>query len=251
MVLRQWLRAGVLTCLGLAAPAAAQPPQKGFVRLSDVAPGIAQDIRYAGPYNFTGARVPGYEAPECLLTSAAAGALLRAERALRPAGLRLVVYDCYRPAGAVRHFAAWVRAAGAPAYNPAFFPEVARRDLVRQGYISDRSSHSRGSTVDVGLLALGEEPPRMRANGAPCDAPHGQRPLESSIDMGTNFDCFSPRSAQEAASSPEAARNRRTLSAAMARAGFRPYALEWWHFTLRDEPFPGTQFEFPVTREAL
>jgi len=247
MVLGQWLRAGVLACLALAAPAAAEPPQKGFVRLSEVAPGIAQDIRYAGSYNFTGARVPGYEAPECLLTSEAAEALLRAERALHPAGLRLVVYDCYRPAGAVRHFVAWAGAGRPPAHSPAFFPDVARRDLIRQGYIAGRSSHSRGSTVDVGLLALGEEPPRMRANDAPCDAPHGQRPIESSIDMGTNFDCFSARSAQEAAPSPDAARNRRALSAAMIRAGFRPYALEWWHFTLRGEPFPGTQFEFPVT----
>jgi D-alanyl-D-alanine dipeptidase len=196
-----------------------------FVSLSDVEPHIALDLRYAGPNNFTGARVPGYEAASCWLTRPAAEALARVQADLRAEGLGLRVLDCYRPQRAVDAFVRWSRAPDVPASKARHYPNVAKDRLFAEGYIAARSGHSRGSTVDLTL----------------ADA-EGR-----ALDLGTEFDFFDPRAASDSRDVPDAARAlRERLRAAMERRGFRPYAPEWWHFTLASEPYPETYFDAPV-----
>lgn len=225
------LRALALVLLGLSAPAQAQDLPAGWVRLSAIAPGIAQDIRYARAFNFTGAPVPGYEAAECLLRREAAEALLRAEARLNDQGFALILWDCYRPARAVARFARWAETTDGPDLSSTFFPGLARADLIPQGYIARRSGHSLGGTVDVGLIRRGDPVLRPVAGGA-CDGPLPGRAAESALDLGTTFDCFSALSATDAAVSAEARANRLRLAQAMQAEGFRPYAAEWWHFRL-------------------
>ncbi|MBN8941647.1 MAG: M15 family metallopeptidase [Rhizobiales bacterium] len=218
----------------------------GFVHLSAVDPGIRQDIRYAGSFNFIGRPVAGYRAAECILTDKAARALSAVQRDLAGRGLMLVVWDCYRPARAVQDFMAWSRDAADDRMRAVFYPEVDKRTLSLDGYISSRSTHSRGSTVDVGLARIGAAPGARGGQGA-CTAPAGQRVDEGTLDLGTAFDCFDPRSGLADPRIGSAARdNRLTLHQAMTRHGFRGYPKEWWHFQLRSEPFPGQVFDFPV-----
>ena len=224
----------------------------GFVRLSETAPEIAQEIRYTTAYNFVGAPIDGYLAPECILSEEAAGALRRAAAELARRDLGLKVYDCYRPQQAVDHFVRWIRRPDDQAMKTAFYPDEPKHLLVRRGYISTRSGHSRGSTVDLTLVRL-PAAERVRTHFpadslAPrCDAPYPGRLDEQDLDMGTAYDCLSPLSATASRGvSAEARANRRLLVGAMSRAGFRNYTKEWWHFTLRGEPFSGRYFDFPV-----
>ncbi|WID99041.1 M15 family metallopeptidase [Bosea vestrisii] len=219
----------------------------GFVRLRELAPAIAQDMRYATPFNFTGAAVPGYGRSECVLTRAAADALIRAEKRLTGQGYGLKLFDCYRPARAVAAFTDWVKQPGGQDLGRIFHPGIARGDLVAKGYIVGNSSHSRGSTVDVGLVHAGGAASPTPVDAGPCDGPFSTRPRESSVDLGTSFDCFSEKSALgHSGITAEARRNRATLAAAMSAEGFRGYSKEWWHFTLAKEPFPKTPFDFVV-----
>ena len=205
--------------------ALAQERPAPFVDAATIVPGLIVDMRYARAHNFVARPIDGYEAPRCLLTQAAAEALAEVARDLAIRGLVLKVFDCYRPVRAVANFVRWARDLDDIAGKAEFYPEVDKRTLFQDGYISSRSGHSRGSTVDLTLA---------RADGR-------------ELDMGTPFDFFSPRSWPGAASvSAEAKANRALLAAAMRRRGFRPYEREWWHFTLRGEPFPGTYFDFPV-----
>ncbi|WP_346358246.1 M15 family metallopeptidase [Bosea sp. (in: a-proteobacteria)] len=225
----------------------AEPLPSGFVWLRELAPGIAQDIRYATPFNFTGAPVPGYGRGECVLTREAANALIRVENRLARQGYGLKLFDCYRPARAVAAFNDWVKRPNGSDLGRIFHPGIARGDLIARGYIAGNSSHSRGSTVDVGLIRAGEAALPTPADAGPCDGPPAVRPRESSLDLGTSFDCFSEKSAlHHPGVSAEAHRNRETLAAAMAAEGFRGYGKEWWHFTLAKEPFPKTPFDFPI-----
>jgi D-alanyl-D-alanine dipeptidase len=228
-------------------PAAAEPLPAGFVRLRELAPTIAQDIRYTTPFNFTGAPVPGYGRAECVLTREAATALIRVEWRLARQGYGLKLFDCYRPARAVAAFNDWVKRPGAPDLGRIFHPGIARGDLVARGYIAGNSSHSRGSTVDAGLVRAGEAALPTPVDAGPCDGPAAIRPRESSLDLGTSVDCFSEKSAlRHSGVTAEARRNRETLAAAMAAEGFRSYSKEWWHFTLAKEPFPKTPFDFAI-----
>ncbi len=203
----------------------AQQRPAGFVDAAAVVPGLLADMRYAGAHNFVGRPIDGYQAPHCLLTRPAAEALAQVAQDLAPRGLVIKVFDCYRPARAVANFVRWARDLGDTVGKREFYPEVDKRMLFRDGYISSRSGHSRGSTVDLTLA---------RSDG-------------SELDMGTPFDFFSPRSWPAAANvSAEAKENRALIAAAMRRRGFRPNQKEWWHFTLSHEPFPGTYFDFPV-----
>lgn len=226
------MRRAIALVLMLAGPAGAEDLPDGWVRLSEIAPGIAQDIRYARDFNFTAEVVPGYQAPACILRRDAAEALARVEARLQAQGFRLLVFDCYRPARAVRAFMDWTGGKG-PDLGAVFFPGLARGDLVPQGYIARDSSHSRGATVDVGLERAGA--PVLRAEAGPglrCDGPPAERPRETSLDLGTSFDCFSPLSGAGAAVSTEARENRARLARAMQAEGFRGYDREWWHFRL-------------------
>lgn len=229
----------------LAAPAMAQGLPPGFVHLSAVAPSIRQDIRYAGSRNFIGRPVAGYEAAECILTEPAARALARAQAEIAARGLTLIVWDCYRPQRAVADLMAWTRDLSDTRMQAVFYPQVDKRDIVRLGYLSPRSTHSRGSTVDLGLARPGA---RIGGGSGACTAPSGQRIDDGALDFGTAYDCFDPRSGSDPRISREARANRRLLADLMRRHGFRGYAREWWHFQLTDEPFRDRAFDFPVSR---
>jgi zinc D-Ala-D-Ala dipeptidase len=210
--------------LAIATAHAAERPA-GFVDAAALVPGLAVEMRYAGEHNFVGTRIDGYERPVCLLTARAAAALAQVQHDLAERGLGLKVFDCYRPVRAVAHFVRWARDLGDVKRKSEFYPTIDKRELFRLGYIASHSGHSRGSTVDIGLVDR---------DGA-------------ELDLGTPFDTFSPRSwPGDATVSAPARRSRALLAAAMGRRGFRPYAQEWWHFTLRGEPFPATYFDFPV-----
>lgn len=219
------------------------PP--GFVHLVAVAPTVRQDIRYAGSFNFLGRPVAGYRAGECILTERAARAIGAVQAELAGRGLTLIVWDCYRPASAVADFMAWSRDGADTRMARVFYPAVDKRRLVAEGYVSARSTHARGSTVDLGL-ARSATPAGRRGEG-PCTAPAGQRVDEGTLDFGTAFDCFDPLSAlSDPRVGPAARANRLLLREVMNRHGFRGYGREWWHFQLRDEPYPATSFDFPV-----
>ena len=146
-------------------------------------------------------------------------------RDLAPRGLVIKAFDCYRPTRAVANFIRWARDLNDTVNKAEFYPDVDKRTLFRDGYIASHSGHSRGSTIDLTLA---------RTDGR-------------ELDMGTPFDFFSPKSwTADASIGPEARANRTLLATAMRRRGFRGYDKEWWHFTLRDEPFPETYFDFPV-----
>ncbi|TIO09125.1 M15 family metallopeptidase [Mesorhizobium sp.] len=228
----------MLSVAGMVRAFAADLPV-GFVRLADIEPTIRQDIRYAGFENFLHRKASGYDAPVCILTGRAAEALAGVQKAIAAEGLTLVVFDCYRPARAVLDMGQWTKEGGPP--DPQWYPTVKRKDLIAKGYIGELSTHSRGSTVDVAIARADRRTAQKPACGAP-DA--------NTLDFGTGFDCFDPKS--ETAHRPLAegvAANRDRLVEAMRAGGFRNYAREWWHFTLENEPFPKQRFDFPVTAE--
>ena len=208
-----------------------------FVYLRDFDATIEQDMRYAGPRNFTGRPLPGYGAAECVLRRDAAHALKAVQDDLRGSGLSLKVYDCYRPQRAVRAMAAW---AAGPEDNLTrqFYPKIAKRHLF-EGWIAVRSKHSAGIAIDLTLVPIGSISPRFdpRSRFGDCDT--AQRAPDNTLDMGTGFDCFSPKSHTKRASITEEQRvNRARLLAAMNRHDFRNYFREWWHFELRGGPIP-------------
>ena len=208
-----------------------------FVRVSDVSSTILQDMRYYGERNFVGRPVEGYEAPQCWLTRPAAEALAAVQADLQPFGLTLMVFDCYRPQRAVDHFVRWARDIRDTETKKAYYPNVPKGALFGEGYIASRSGHSRGSTVDLTLVPVGA-PGHLGAGGCDELLPLG---------MGTGYDCFSPRSSTaDTAVTAQARANRLLLKTMMERHGFRNYPKEWWHYTLRGEPFPETYFDFPV-----
>jgi D-alanyl-D-alanine dipeptidase len=249
MRLRQALAIAIIV---MAVPAAFGQPVEGrlptgLVRLRDIAPDIRQDIRYAGSFNFTGQRVPGYQASECILWRPAAEALARAQRRLAVEGVSLKVYDCYRPARAVRRFIAWSRASDQDDMKSIFYPGLDKWRLFALGYLSPRSKHSLGIAVDAGLVRATDADHGSPHQSGACDGPFATRSQESSIDFGTAFDCLSPLSATASpAISPQARRNRDQLRRALAREGFWNYAREWWHFELRAPKAPTEPFNFPV-----
>lgn len=203
----------------------------GFVVLADYVPGIIQEIRYHSTYNFIGDRIDGYEEPIALLTTEAARALREVSNELNVQGYRLKIFDAYRPVCAVKHFVLWGIEDQDLRMKPFFYPDLEKQELFSQGYIAKESSHSRGSTVDLTLL----------------DMTTGRE-----LDMGSPFDLFSEASHPDYRGiSEEQYNNRMILQQAMVRCGFEPLDCEWWHFTLRDEPYPETYFEFPVSSAYL
>lgn len=228
-----------------------QLPER-LVYLRDIDPTIQQDMRYAGSDNFTGRRVPGYGAPECVLLREAAEALSRVQAALVPRKLSLKVYDCYRPRRAVRAFVQWVRdeVSGVDPLLKRFHPHIERRQLISLGYVAAVSRHSHGDTVDLTLVQVPaiKRLPRFKRHAlyGACTGPARDRAPDTSVDMGTGYDCFDPLSHTDAAGlAPTQRRWRRILVDAMAAQGFRNYAKEWWHFTL-SRPHPGRSFDVPI-----
>jgi len=193
---------------------------KDFVDVAMVVPGAIYDIRYFGEDNFTGARVDGYEAPKCILTKKAASALADVAAEMKRFGLKLRIFDCYRPQMAVDRFIRWAEDPKDTKTKAKYYPNVDKRDLFEDGYIAERSGHTRGSTLDLTIDGL---------------------------DMGTGFDFFGERANTEYAKIPKHARaNRLLLKTLMKKAGFEGYDKEWWHFKLQKETYPDKYFNFPV-----
>ncbi|MBY0382243.1 MAG: M15 family metallopeptidase [Xanthobacteraceae bacterium] len=230
-----------------AANAAALPAD--FVFLRDVDPSIIQDVRYATVNNFTGHKLTGYEAAECIVTRQVANALRRVQRDLKSRGLSLKMFDCYRPQRAVDDMYAWAQDGHEhPALNR-YNPKLRKKDLFDLGYIAKRSGHSTGEAVDLTVVRLPEmklAPFDPGADYADCTGPVDRRAPESGVDMGTGYDCSDEKAHTESQNiTPEQRKWRDILVSAMARQGFVNYRLEWWHFSL-----PGsrkTVFDFPVT----
>lgn len=203
----------------------------GFVLLSDLVPNIIQEIRYFSTYNFIGERIDGYEEPCALLTIEAARALKGVSNELFVQGYRLKVFDAYRPACAVRQFVLWGIEDQDIRMKPYFYPDLKKQDLFAKGYIAKQSYHSRGSAIDLTLL----------------DMKTGKE-----VDMGSPFDLFSGMSHPDCRDiTDEQFENRMTLQNVMVRNGFKPIDCEWWHFSLDNEPYPDTYFEFPVSSAYL
>lgn len=211
----------------LCPPAQAQTTlPEGFAYVADVCENVLLEMRYYSTYNFVGTRIDDYNAPVAILTQQAADALATAARQLQEQGYVLKIFDAYRPTGAVQHFARWAQDPEDATMKPYFYPDVDKSQLFAKGYISTKSGHSRGSTVDLTLVNMqtGQE-----------------------LDMGTSFDFFGTASHYGTGLvTAQQAQNREILRTAMSAAGFTPYNNEWWHFTLTDEPYPDTYFDFPV-----
>ena len=203
----------------------------GFVLLADFVPQIIQEIRYYSTYNFIGDRIDGYEEPCALLTKEAARALKSVASEVMVQGYRLKVFDAYRPVSAVKHFVLWGIEDQDIRMKPYFYPDLEKQELFIKGYIAKQSSHSRGSTVDLTLL----------------DMKSGKE-----LDMGSPFDLFGSISHPDYKGiTDEQYENRMILQNVMIRNGFKTIDCEWWHFTLDDEPYPDTYFEFPVSSAIL
>jgi D-alanyl-D-alanine dipeptidase len=213
-----------------------EPPD--FVNITDVVPDVILEIRYFGTYNFVGTRIDGYEQPTALLSRQAADSLRAVSDDVKARGYRLKIYDAYRPQMAVDHFVRWGKELGDTLMKTYFYPHEVKDSLFLKDYIAEHSGHSRGSTVDITLFDMrtGKE-----------------------VDMGGTFDWFGMESHPDCGGNPvthayrpndtitaEQFANRMMLRDAMMRHGFKPFASEWWHFTLRNEPFPDTYFKFPV-----
>lgn len=205
---------------------------EAFVILTEHIPGIRLDLKYAGSDNFTGKIVDGYNHGQCLMTRSAADALKKVQSELAKMGLSLLVFDAYRPQHAVECFVEWAK-------NPEtdneikqeFFPQLNKSELFPKGYIADKSGHSRGSTVDLTICSV-------RKNGT-------VKPL----NMGTPFDFFGEEAGIRYQNIPPQQRaNRLLLKQLMEKHGFRNYPVEWWHFTLNNEPYPDTYFNFSITK---
>jgi len=235
----------VAACVALATPAAAdigqhaadgEPPAAAlaetaqrpddFVALRSVIPDLQVELRYSGNNNFIGRPVAGYQAEVAYLTRPAALALRDVQQELAADSLGLKVFDAYRPQRAVDDFMAWAADPNDTAMKHTYYPDVDKTALIPDGYIAQRSGHSRGSTVDLTLV---------------------RRDSGEALDMGSPFDYFDPVSWPSSTSVTAAQHaNRMKLRAVMVRHGFIPLEQEWWHFTLRDEPYPDRYFDFPV-----
>lgn len=220
-------RVALLLCL-LASPTlrADQPTQDGFVYLDQILKSARYDVRYAGADNFVGQPIDGYQKARIILTREAAVALAAVEKDVALSGLALKIFDGYRPQRAVDDFRRWAADPQDIRQKSRYYPKLDKPALFRDGYIAQHSGHSRGSTVDLTLV----------------NAKSGEE-----LDMGSPFDFFGPISHHGTALvSVQQTRNRETLRQAMLRHGFEPYSAEWWHYTLKAEPYPKTYFDFPV-----
>ncbi len=241
---RFWLAVGILLAIPIVINLMRSPEKtpemdsSGFVNLSDVVPDAIIEARYFATYNFVGARVDGYLEPVVLYTREAAAALKEVSDDVKARGYRLKVYDAYRPQCAVDHFVRWGKDLADSLMKPYFYPEVDKSLLFERGYIAEKSGHTRGSAIDLTLfdMATGKE---LDMGGV-----HDWFGIESHPDYGGNPDTGEYTGGVQI--TEEQFRNRMILREAMLRHGFQPYDCEWWHFSLKDEPYPDTYFTFPV-----
>lgn len=212
--------------ISLSIPVFGQDGREYFIDLQEVIPDVVLDIRYCSTDNFVGAKVEGYLQPKALLTRQAADVLRKVQAELKQEGLGLKIFDAYRPQKGVNHFVRWAKVPGDTLTKQKYYPEVKKADVFKLGYVASRSGHSRGSTLDLTIVDLqtGKE-----------------------TDMGSGWDFFGEISWHATDQiSPIQKANRQKLKVLMDRYGFRAYSKEWWHYTLRNEPFPDRYFDFDV-----
>lgn len=199
---------------------------EGFVYVKSVIPDLDVELRYYSNYNFVGDTITGYKANALILTKQAAKALKLVQDDLESQNLCLRVYDGYRPQRAVNHFMAWARDLNDTINKSIFYPDVDKKDLFKEEYIATRSGHSRGSTLDLTIIDGNTNQP---------------------LDMGSPYDFFGHQSWVDFKGISETQKaNRQLLQTLMLKHNFRNYPKEWWHFTLRWEPFPKTYFDFEI-----
>ena len=213
-----------LVCLVFSSIYAQLP--KGFVYVYDIIPDLEVELRYFTSNNFVGTPIDGYNSNKLILTIESTNALKLIHEALQEQNLCLKVYDGYRPQRAVNHFIKWARDLNDTINKQKFYPNVKKRNLFKAGYIASRSGHSRGSTLDLTII----------------DGNSGE-----SLDMGSLYDFFGQESWVNYENITDKQKeNRQLLQTFMLKFGFRNYPKEWWHFTLRGEPFRNTYFDFIV-----
>ena len=198
--------------------------KSGFDKVYNVIDDAVFDLRYYSPYNFTGSKIRGYKAPVAYMTKEALQALAVAAADLRKQGYRILVWDTYRPQKAVDHFVEWINDPNNPG-DKSFYPDLKKSDLIAGDYIMPKSGHTRGSTIDLTII---------KQDG-------------SFVDMGGTFDLFSEKSHPDYKKlTKKQKKNRKILRDAMIKAGFKGLDSEWWHFTLKDEPYKDTYFDFDI-----
>ncbi len=220
----------VVLCIGLSTNTNAQYEPgtipDGFVYAKEVIPNLRTDLRYYSSNNFVGTPINGYLRPKCILTKEAAEALKKVQDEFERLGFGLLIFDAYRPQSAVNHFVRWSKDSTDVKMKEKFYPNVNKKDLFNEGYISSKSGHSRGSTIDVTIVSL-------RTGHI--------------LDLGGSYDFFDKRSW---IGYKNITKNQRAirlmLQRRMIKHGFKPYEKEWWHFTLAKEPYPNKYFDFPV-----
>ena len=204
----------------------AQNLPKGFSYIKDIDPTIVEELRYCTSNNFVGQPIDGYNKAILITSTKTAEALHKVQRELLSKELSLKIFDAYRPQTAVNHFVRWARKVNDTLMKKQYYPKVNKRHLFKLGYIASKSGHSRGSSVDLTIFDLntGKE-----------------------LDMGSPYDFFGEIShVNYTKLSKKQLENRLLLQRIMQKHGFRSYKNEWWHFTLRNEPFPKTYFSFPI-----
>ncbi len=205
-------------------------PYKGFVYVKNIIPDLVEDLRYFTTNNFMGEKADGYEANHAILSKEAATALSKAADELREKGYVIKIYDAYRPQKAVDHFVRW-STTDDQRNKKDYYPDLDKTSLFPT-YIAKKSGHSKGSTIDMTIC---------------------YKDTKEEVDMGSHFDYFGPPSHPSFTGkypggevTKQHQQNRMMLREVMVRHGFKPYDNEWWHFTLKNEPYPKTYFEFPV-----
>jgi D-alanyl-D-alanine dipeptidase len=221
---------------------------KGFVYLTDVDPSILESVRYYEPNNFMGRPVPGYTVNRIIITEQAAQALKQVNQSLQKQGYQLVVYDAYRPQRAVNAFIEWGKHPEDNIAKPLYYPTLKKQEIFEEGYISPKSQHTRGSTVDLTIIPTSQKlqpikiETRTLTNGETIPFLN-----DNTVDMGASFDLFHRVSHhQSILITKQQQVNRDLLRNEMEKAGFQPYDTEWWHYLLKNEPFPDTFFDFQI-----
>lgn len=225
-------------------------PADGFVDIAKVDPSIHVEMRYNTNWNFIGHKINGYQANKCYLSTEAANALSKVQAYLKPQGYALLVFDCYRPQRAVNQFIAWTKDAKEDKMKKIFYPDEPKEHLIDRGYIAAQSSHSRGSTVDITIVKSSDVKSKLRGfnfQEKMADCRRHKNSENAQLNMGTGFDCFSNLAVTDHPEiSEEAKKNRQLLKSSMEKFGFVNYPQEWWHYTLKNEPFRTQYFDFVV-----
>lgn len=219
----------------------------GFVYLDEVDPTIQTSMRYFSTENFVGTRMDGYKKARIIMTKETAVALCKAQKEFLQDGYSLVIYDAYRPQKAVDHFVRWSTTSNNPAIKAKYYPEVAKEHCFKLGYISKKSGHTRGSTIDLTIIKVGDQLKTPTLNMRAMNEKQVPFLDDGTVDMGSSLDLFGPASHHDSPLMPQEYTDRRNyLRSKMVKHGFKTFVKEWWHYTLINEPFPNTYFDFDI-----